>query len=514
MRFADPFADRPSLRLRYRGEHLVLLAKRLAITCWLGILLVPLFAALDMILYPHLLLPLSLIRVVTVALTAAALLAVRTPRGHHRARALSLLVFWQIGLGIITLTYFTGGGSSPYYAGLSLTMLVAAVVMPFDSGLSAACNAVLICMYAGFCLAIAGVPDLKIFAGNLFFLLSTAVIVVVSHAWHTVARRREFLQRLALEESGRHRDEFLANITHELRTPLAAIIGFCEMLDDYMTDAKTEHRTWLARIRGNALTLYRLIVQLLDFSKIEVGAMQLTQERCTLDATVGKVGADMHAIAGTGGVEVDVQIMPGTPAVLGDLGRIEEIVTNLAINALKFSGGRPITLALAHGAIDRSPPWQRVVPEPDSQAASRTYVEVSVTDRGEGILSENLRHLFVAFRQLDGSSTRRQGGTGLGLAISARLAAAMQGHIAVRSVPGMGSTFALLLPAAALETERATDDITAGRAADAGLLTPFALEGAVHQPSESTSATVSSSSSPMSSMNCEGLPIAKPTPRS
>jgi signal transduction histidine kinase len=134
--------------------------------------------------------------------------------------------------------------------------------------------------------------------------------------------------------------------------------------------------------------------------------------------------------------------------VVGDLDRIEEIVTNLAINALKFSGGRPITIGLRHGGIDRQPPWHRVVPEPGADAAPTSYVEVCVTDRGEGIRADDLRRLFVAFQQLDGSSTRRRGGTGLGLAISARLAAAMHGHIAVNSTPGVGSTFALLLPAA------------------------------------------------------------------
>jgi signal transduction histidine kinase len=91
-------------------------------------------------------------------------------------------------------------------------------------------------------------------------------------------------------------------------------------------------------------------------------------------------------------------------------------------------------------------PWQRVVPDPGPDARGREYAEIDVVDTGVGIRPEDLRRLFVAFLQLDGSSTRRHEGTGLGLAISARLAASMGGHIAVRSTPGQGSTFALLLP--------------------------------------------------------------------
>ena len=290
-------------------------------------------------------------------------------------------------------------------------------------------------------------PDVRLFIANCFFLGSTGLITVVSHRVASKGRRRDFLQRVALEEAGRHRDEFLANVTHELRTPLAAILGFCDMLADYMPDATTEQRTWLARIRENALTLYRLIVQLLDFAKLEAGAMHLVAERVVLDPIVHKVAGDMRAIAGTDGIAVEVELASDPTVVAGDPEKVEEIITNLAANALKFSGGQPIKITAARTTIDVAA-WDRIVPDPGPSTAP-AYAEVAVTDHGEGIRSEDLRRLFVAFQQLDGSSTRRQGGTGLGLAISARLAAAMGGHIAVRSTPGVGSTFALLVPLAA-----------------------------------------------------------------
>jgi signal transduction histidine kinase len=236
-----------------------------------------------------------------------------------------------------------------------------------------------------------------------------------------------------------------------------------------MPDATTEQRTWLARISNNALTLHQLILQLLDFAKIQAGAMQLARERLTLDAIVAKVGDDMRAIAGSEGAAVAVEIAADPLPIIGDRGRIEEILSNLAANALKCSRNQPIAIRLGPGSIDGAPPWDRVVPDPGPEARTRRYAEVAVVDCGEGIRLEDLRRLFVAFRQLDGSSTRRHGGTGLGLAISARLAAAMHGYVAVRSVPGTGSTFALLLPLAD-SADAGTDgeDVDAGRTGVAG----------------------------------------------
>jgi signal transduction histidine kinase len=440
----DPFAGRPSLAARYARATQDALAARLRIACLLGVFLVPGFGVLDAILYPELIRTFLALRLVVVVCVVAVLFVLRTGRGRRHVGALALFAICQAGLAIVLMTAFAGGGSSPYYAGINLTMLAAAVLIPFDTGLSTAFVMILIGSYAALCIGWAGVPDVRLFIANLFFLGSTGLITVVSHRVAGQARRRDFLQQVELEEAGRHRDEFLANVTHELRTPLAAILGFCDMLSDYMGDATSEQRGWLGRVRENALTLYRLIVQLLDFTKLEAGAMQLTCERVALEPIITKVADDMRAIAGANGVAVAVELPPEPPIVAGDAERIEEIITNLAANALKFSGGRPITITAGRTTLDASA-WDRIVPDPEPTVAP-AYAVVAVVDRGDGIRSEDLRRLFVAFQQLDGSSTRRQGGTGLGLAISARLAAGMGGYIAVRSAPGEGSTFAFLVP--------------------------------------------------------------------
>jgi signal transduction histidine kinase len=464
--------DRADLADRYADETRVLLTARLRVCCVLGVTLVPVFLALDWIVYPEHLAAFAVIRVAMVAGNVVALLALSTRAGTRHVLPLTFFVFVQTGLGIVAMTALGGGGASPYYAGVNLVMLAAAVLMPWELPVSIGCCAVLVVAYVAACALWAGTADARVFTGNLFFLCSTALITVVSHGVGAAAHRREFLQRVALAEAGRHRDHFLANVTHELRTPLAAILGFCEMLTDYTADATSTQLGWLARIRENALALYRLIVQVLDFSKIEAGALELVYEQVHVHAIVAKVAEDMRAIAGPHGTQVIVEVEGESPALIGDGARVEEILTNLASNALKFSAGHPVTLRVTTGAIDEEPGWNRIIPDPGMDATGRTYVRVAVIDRGTGIRPEDLRRLFVAFRQLDGSSTRRHGGTGLGLAISARLAAAMHAHIAVRSRVGDGSTFALVAPLAAPTTTGTRD------AASADALAP----GAADQP--------------------------------
>jgi signal transduction histidine kinase len=444
---ADLLGERPDVDVRLEAELGTRMTARLRLMCQLALVLVPVFFALDLMLFPaEVVVPLLAIRCTMMFFSLASLLALRTAIGRRWVTALSLFLVWQAGFGVILMTVVHGGASSGYYAGVNLVMLAAAVLMPWGTTVSLVAAVALIGSYIGACVAWSGIPEPAVFAQNLFFLASTALIMVVSHRTIRLSLQREIRQRMALEEAGRHRDEFLANITHELRTPLSAILGFTEMLVDYMPDATVEQRTWLTRIRDNALTLYRLIVQLLDFSKIEAGALELAREPVRLDAIVTKVADDMRAIARELGTEVATSVPSVLPVVTGDPGRVEEIVSNLAANALKFSGGRPIHLDLRVAGLDRTPAWQRVVPDPGPASVGRRYAEIAVGDTGTGIRPEDLRRLFVAFLQLDGSSTRRHEGTGLGLAISARLAAAMGGHIAVHSVPGQGSTFALLLP--------------------------------------------------------------------
>jgi len=416
------------------------------VSCVLGIILVPLFLALDVVLDPQLVRQFIVIRTAMLLVNGSVLLLLRTALGRRLVTPLSLLSYLGTGAGIVVMCAFNGGGSSPYYAGLNLVMLAAGVIMPWEPTFSAAFCVLLIAEYAVMCVFWGGIPDVRVFTGNLFFLWSTATIAVVSHVVGTELRRRELLQRVALEEAGRHREQFLANVGHELRTPLTAIFGFSEMLTDYMSDASPDVLAWLARIHENAVALYRLVGQLLDFSNLESGELRVTREPVRLDTIVDKVADQVRTLLAAPTVEVAFGV--SEPTAVGDSARVEEILTQLTSNALKFSGNQLVRMRVGTAALYGEPAWDRVVPEPGPDTKGQAYLEIAVDDRGGGIRREELRRLFVAFQQLDGSSSRRHEGTGIGLALSARLAAAMRGHIAVRSTPGVGSTFALLLPAA------------------------------------------------------------------
>jgi signal transduction histidine kinase len=284
------------------------------VSCWLGIALVPAFIALDATLHPHLVHVFIWIRLAMLAGSALVLLALPTSVGTAYVAALSLAAFLEVGAGIVAMTAFNGGGSSPYYAGVNLVMLAAAVLMPWEPLLSATCCLVLVAAYALASIVWGGVPDVRVFTGNLFFLNSTAVITIVSHVVGARARRREFLQRVELDEAGRHREQFLANVSHELRTPLAAIFGYTEMLRDFVPNLTSDQRGWLARISDNAGALYRLIVQLLDFSNLEAGTLTITCAPFRLDAVATKVATELRGTAECADVEISVDVADDAPA--------------------------------------------------------------------------------------------------------------------------------------------------------------------------------------------------------
>jgi len=195
----DVFAERPEASQRFAAEVGDRMVARLQLTCGLGLLLVPLFFALDLVVHPRVILPLLGIRLTMMLLFVLALVATRTARGRRAIAALSSLMVWQAGFGIVLMTALEGGASSGYYAGVNLVMLAAAVLLPLDTALSLAIAGALIGSYVGVCVFWGGIPDAAVFAQNLFFLGSTALIMVISHRTARHAHQHEFLQRLALE---------------------------------------------------------------------------------------------------------------------------------------------------------------------------------------------------------------------------------------------------------------------------------------------------------------------------
>ena len=221
------------------------------------------------------------------------------------------------------------------------------------------------------------------------------------------------------------RNRFYASMSHELRTPINAIIGYNTLLLDHIYGPLNEKQTHgLHRTHKAANHLLELVNDVLDLSEIEAGKIELSLQPVPFPGIIEDLFVTVRPLADEHSTPLELNVSGDAKAIISDPRRVRQILLNLLSNAIKFGRGKPITVELDLTRSDT--------------------IEVSVTDRGEGIEPDDVPRIFDEFVQL--SNSQQFGGTGLGLPISKRLASLLGGSLEVKSERGTGSTFRLTLP--------------------------------------------------------------------
>ena len=428
--------------------------------CLLVIVLMPAGVVLDWFVYNDQVRQFLGLRLLCSLLTAGLLWLHFTPWGERHVRWMAPPIALLPAGCIALMIGQTTGWYSPYYAGLNLVVLAMSVVARWTVLESVAIIGGLLGFYAaaGFAATHTQANGVMVttLVNNFYFLVLTGVITIAGNALYNRLRVREFTSRFELdrnqqllEQSNRKlreldeaKSRFFANISHELRTPLTLLLAPLETLQrNFVRLDASEVAEQLQMMHGNGLRLLKLINDLLDLVRVDSGHMQVKREAVDLSEYVRGILNSARKLADDRRLQLKAEVEPSLPRVMLDRDKLEKILLNLVINAIKFtaSGG---TITCRAERRD-------------------TWLAVEVVDTGVGIQPEQLPHVFDRFWQADTSSQRKHQGVGIGLALVKELAEVQGGQVKVSSVVNRGTTFSILLPlveASATEASATTTD--------------------------------------------------------